>query len=111
MVTAVRKIQLSATESHSVLNSAGMKSGNIVLAAGEHIVKSTDEREELLVILAGEGRAMMEQVPYYWPISFSAGAAVYIPPHTRHSIHNTGSGVLHYVHVKALRGTEGKNNE
>ena len=72
-----------------------LKSGLVQLKEGESIGEhSTEQKEELLVIISGKGVAYIEGVK---PIEFTAGNAVYIPPKTKHDIKNTGDSVLKYV--------------
>lgn len=59
---------------------------------------TTGHNEEALVILQGEGAALIEGQPEQ---KFHAPAFAYIPPETRHNVSNTGSQVLEYVYVVA----------
>lgn len=78
---------------------AGMRSGFVRLAPGKSVGwHSTGANEESLVILRGEGEALVEGQPKR---SFAAPHFVYIPPATRHNVANTGSEVLEYVYVVA----------
>lgn len=76
---------------------AGMKSGHVTLQAGENVGEhSTGEREEMLVILKGEGEATIDRGEI---LKIEGGAALYIPPQTGHDIKNIGSEALEYVFI------------
>ena len=78
---------------------AGMRSGFVRLKPGETVGwHTTNRNEEALVILRGEGEALMEGHP---PQKFTAPALAYIPPGTRHNVSNTGKQLLEYVYVVA----------
>ena len=81
---------------------AGMRSGFVRLKPGETVGwHTTGAHEETLVILHGQGSALIEgqsDRPFVSP------AVTYIPPATRHDIKNTGSDVLEYVYVVAPAG-------
>jgi len=84
---------------HGLPQTAGMRSGFVRLKPGETVGwHSTGANEEALVILHGEGSALIEGQPSR---SFAAPQLVYIPPVTRHNIQNTGREVLEYVYVVA----------
>ncbi len=80
----------------------GMKSGRVYLkpaeSCGQH---STGEREELLVFLAGCGRAVIEGSDAF-DVGF--GKVAYIPPQTLHDIKNTGAEPLIYIYCVAPAG-------
>ncbi len=72
----------------------GMKSGRVYLEPGTSCgVHSTEDKEEQLVFLAGEGTADIagEKMPV------GVGKICYIPPKTEHNILNTGTEPLVYV--------------
>ncbi len=78
---------------------AGMRSGFVRLKPGESVGwHSTGQNEESLVILRGQGDALIDGQPKR---SFAAPQLVYIPPATRHNVADTGSEVLEYVYVVA----------
>ena len=82
-----------------VPQTAGMRSGFVRLLAGATVGwHTTGKNEESLVILEGEGEAMIEGQK---SMPFTAPAVVYIPPATRHNVKNTGSHPLKYVYVVA----------
>jgi mannose-6-phosphate isomerase-like protein (cupin superfamily) len=71
----------------------------VTLAPGEDCGRhSTEDYEELLVILEGRGEAELEG-PGALPVE--AGQVVYIPPQTSHNVHQRGEGELRYVYVVA----------
>lgn len=77
----------------------GMRSGFVRLKAGETVGwHTTGQNEEALVILRGEGAALIDGRPNQ---SFAAPALAYIPPATRHNVQNTGKELLEYVYVVA----------
>jgi mannose-6-phosphate isomerase-like protein (cupin superfamily) len=80
----------------------GMKSGRVYLAPGESCGRhSTNDREELLVFLAGSGKAIIEGSEAF---NVGVGKVAYIPPHTFHDIKNTSTEPLIYVYCVAPAG-------
>jgi mannose-6-phosphate isomerase-like protein (cupin superfamily) len=78
---------------------AGMKSGLITLNPDTSVgLHSTDNREEVLLILEGTGEA---HIAGFEPLLISPDMAVYIPPHHQHDIKNTGVKCLRYIYVVA----------
>jgi mannose-6-phosphate isomerase-like protein (cupin superfamily) len=78
---------------------AGMRSGFVKLKPGQSVGwHTTGHNEESLIILRGEGAALIEGRPKR---SFAAPHFLYIPPATRHNIESTGRQVLEYVYVVA----------
>jgi len=78
---------------------AGMRSGFVRLKPGQSVgAHSTGRNEESLVILRGEGTALLDGYPAR---SFAAPHFLYIPPGTRHNVKNSGREVLEYVYVVA----------
>jgi mannose-6-phosphate isomerase-like protein (cupin superfamily) len=76
-----------------------MRSGFVRLKPGETVGwHSTTQNEEALVILHGEGAALVEGQPAQ---RFTAPALAYIPSGTRHNVSNTGKELLEYVYVVA----------
>ena len=87
---------------HGAPQTAGMRSGFVRLKPGDSVgVHTTGRNEESLVILHGQGDALIEGQPGQ---SFTAPGFVYIPPATRHNVKNTGREVLEYVYVVAPAG-------
>ena len=75
----------------------GVKSGHVILKPGENIgVHSTNEREEVIVILKGKGEASSggERT-----LKIEKNAVLYIPPSAEHDIKNTGKDVLEYIFI------------
>ena len=78
----------------------GMRSGRVYLppdeACGWH---STDDHEEMLVFLSGQGQALVgeEETPH--PVG--EGKVLYVPPHTVHNIKNNVSEPLVYIYCVA----------
>lgn len=77
----------------------GMRSGFVRLKPGESVGQhSTQEHEEALVVLQGEGKAEVEGRE---AVLISSRMLAYIPPHSRHNVTNTGTEMLEYVYVVA----------
>jgi mannose-6-phosphate isomerase-like protein (cupin superfamily) len=80
----------------------GMRSGFVRLKPGESVGEhSTQEHEEALVVLKGEGKAEVEGRP---AMPISSRMLAYIPPRSKHNVTNTGTEVLEYVYVVAPIG-------
>jgi len=76
-----------------------MRSGFVRLLTGATVGwHTTGKNEESLVILQGQGEALIEGKSSK---AFTAPAVVYIPSGTRHNIRNTGELPLQYVYVVA----------
>jgi len=72
----------------------GLKAGRVYLEPGAECgVHSTEEKEELLVFLAGRGQAIVGCDK----LDVGGGKVCYIPPRTEHNIINTGRQPLVYV--------------
>ena len=72
----------------------GMKSGRVYLEPGDDCgVHSTENKEEQLVFLAGQGTADIAGEK----LAVGAGKICYIPPQTEHNIVNTGTEPLIYI--------------
>ena len=77
----------------------GMRSGFVRLNPGGTVGwHTTGKNEEALVILRGQGEALIDGRPQQ---AFVAPALAYIPPATRHNVANTGKEPLEYVYVVA----------
>ena len=75
-------------------DSHGMKSGRVWLGPGDDCgLHSTEDHEEQLVFLAGEGTAHIGEQK----LPVGVGRICYIPPHTAHNIYNTGKEPLVYI--------------
>ncbi|HEY1209275.1 MAG TPA: cupin domain-containing protein [Terracidiphilus sp.] len=82
-----------------VPQTTGMHSGFVRLKPGATVGwHTTGKNEEALVILRGQGEALIEGQAGQ---PFTAPALVYIPPATRHNVANTGKEPLEYVYVVA----------
>ncbi len=87
-----------------VPQTAGMRSGFLRLAPGRTVGRhSTGKNEETLVILHGQGDALLDGSE---KVSFTAPAVIYIPPKTHHDVLNTGKEPLEYVYVVAPVATQ-----
>jgi mannose-6-phosphate isomerase-like protein (cupin superfamily) len=79
----------------------GMRSGRVVLKAGEDMHRhSTENNEELLVFLQGKARVLLGNEM----VMAEAGQVLYIPPQTEHQLHNDGAGELRYIYTVAPVG-------
>lgn len=84
---------------------AGMRSGVVVLAGGASVGRhSTGAREELIVVLEGRGEVHVEGEV---ALAVQAGMAAYVPPATAHDVVNTGETSLRYVYVVVEAGGKG----
>jgi mannose-6-phosphate isomerase-like protein (cupin superfamily) len=73
---------------------AGMRSGRVVLKSGEDMHRhSTNDKEELLVFLQGKARVILGTET----VLMEAGQVLYIPPHLEHEVHNDGPEELRYI--------------
>ena len=78
---------------------AGMRSGVVVLASGESVGRhTTGTREEVIVVLEGRGEVRIEGAA---ALAIEAGLAAYVPPATAHDVVNRGEAPLRYVYVVA----------
>jgi mannose-6-phosphate isomerase-like protein (cupin superfamily) len=81
-----------------------MRSGFVRLKPGETVGwHTTGQNEETLVILRGQGEALIEGQP---KLTFVAPRLAYIPPASRHNVTNTGKEPLEYVYVVAPAKTQ-----
>ena len=79
----------------------GMRSGRVVLKAGEDMHRhSTENNEELLVFLQGKARVLLGNET----LTMEAGQVLYIPPQTEHALHNDGPDELRYIYTVATVG-------
>jgi mannose-6-phosphate isomerase-like protein (cupin superfamily) len=83
-------------------NARRMRAGMVTLGPGEECgLHSTEDYEELLIILEGSGEAELEG---HGALPVAAGQVVYIPPRTHHNVRQRGDGPLRYVYVVAPAG-------
>ena len=76
---------------------AGMRSGFVTLAPGKSVGKhSTEQNEELLVVLEGQGEMTFKGGS---KLPVKSNSAVYCPPQTEHNVTNTGTDALRYVYI------------
>ena len=77
---------------------AGMRSGRVVLAPGAAMHRhSTKHYEEVLVLLQGKVRVVLGAEP----VVLEAGELLYIPPMTEHEVHNDSDAEARYVYLVA----------
>jgi len=78
-----------------VSDTAGMKSGYVVLkpneSVGEH---NTEAKEEVIIILKGRAEVYISDCPLFCA---EENHLIYIPPQTVHDIKNISEGDLRYV--------------
>lgn len=73
----------------------GMRAGRMFLLPGQDCGQhNTNENEELLIFLAGEGEVIVEKSI----LQISVGRVSYIPPGTIHNVRNTGDKPLIYIY-------------
>jgi len=81
---------------------SGMRGGSVKLKPGESVGwHSTNQNEEALVILHGDGVASIEG---HADVPLREQILAYIPPATRHNVTNSGTQVLEYVWLVAPTG-------
>jgi len=77
----------------------GMRAGRMFLLPGQDCGQhSTNDNEELLIFLAGEGEVIIEKSI---PLRVGAGKISYIPLETIHNVRNTGGEPLIYIYCVA----------
>jgi len=97
-----RSIRLESRERYQRLinkdlGSSGIKSGHVILRPGENIGgHTTGEREEVIIILKGNGEASIDKGNI---LKIDENVILYIQPETSHDIKNTGSAILEYIFV------------
>ena len=102
-------VKLESTEKYQRLinkdlGSSGLKSGHVMLRPGENIGEhSTNEREEIIIILKGEGKAVIDSNKIF---AIKENHTLYIPMQTIHDIKNSGKENLEYVFVTSKAQTE-----
>ncbi len=78
---------------------AGIRSGRVVLQPGESAKKhTTGQHEEVLVILEGKGELWFQDFP---PLVAEKGYLLYVPPQAVHDVRNTGGAELRYLYIVA----------
>ena len=74
-----------------------LQSGLVILqsktSCGKH---STENYEELLIILEGKGKV---EIKGQRSFSIKPNVAVYHPPFTKHNVINTGTELLKYIYI------------
>lgn len=81
----------------------GMRSGFVRLDPGKSVGQhSTNQNEEALIVLRGEGQVEVENRGV---IQIASKMLAYIPPRSKHNVTNTGKDVLEYVYVVSPIGT------
>ena len=84
----------------------GMRSGRVYLAPGQSCgVHSTENHEELLVFLIGQGELLIGEKDSF---QVGQGRVSYIPPNTVHDVKNTGADSLIYIYCVVPAGRLGK---
>jgi len=77
---------------------AGMRSGRVVLRPGEDMHRhTTGAHEELLMFLQGRATVVVAGTP----VEMAAGEVLYIPPNTIHEVHNGGTEEARYIYAVA----------
>ena len=84
--------------------SVNMRSGAVTLQPGKSVGKhSTENNEELLVILEGFGVFILNDGSQ---LEMKVNNVLYCPPFTEHDVKNTGATPLRYIYVVAKAGNE-----
>ncbi len=74
-----------------------MRSGLVRLNPGENVgLHSTNQNEEMLVILEGQGEVELEG---HASLKISSGQVAYVPPMIKHNVHNRGTVPLKYIFI------------
>ena len=77
-----------------------LKSGRVILSSGEEIgVHSTDEKEEIIIVLRGVATLQKEEKE----IKLTAGETHYIKKNTIHNVLNNSKEDLEYIYVVGLK--------
>jgi mannose-6-phosphate isomerase-like protein (cupin superfamily) len=80
---------------------AGMVAGRVVLKPGEAMHRhSTENNEELLVVLHGRGQVVLGREP----VAVAAGEVLYVPPRTEREVRNDGQEERRYIFTVAPVG-------
>jgi len=80
-------------------HSVSMRSGKVVLQPGETVGRhNTENKEELIIILEGEGQFLYGE---NHNLLFDSNSVLYCPPMTEHNVINTGATPLTYIYVVA----------
>ncbi len=99
-----RLIKLESVERYQRLlnkdsGTCGIKAGHVILQPGQSIGEhTTGEREEVIVILNGNGEAMVGKDSIF---KLEKDIVLYIPPKIDHDVKNNGTGELEYIFVTA----------
>jgi quercetin dioxygenase-like cupin family protein len=76
---------------------SGMYSGLVTLMPGDTVGHhNTEIYEELLVIISGEGKMLLEGNKSF---ALKKGVVAYCPPHTEHDVKNDGTFPLKYIYI------------
>jgi mannose-6-phosphate isomerase-like protein (cupin superfamily) len=82
----------------------GMRSGRVYLAPGQACGQhSTEDREELLVFLSGQGELIIDEKDRF---RIGRGKVSYIPKHTIHNVKSAGTEPLVYIYCVAPTAQE-----
>ncbi len=77
-----------------------LKSGRVILSSGEEIgIHSTDEKEEIIIVLCGVATLQKEEKE----IKLTAGETHYIKKNTIHNVLNNSKEDLEYIYVVGLK--------
>lgn len=81
----------------SRLQSSQLHAGYVVLGPGKEVGEhSTDDEEELIVVVEGKGEVISEGAAAE---ALEAPCAVLVPAHAMHNVRNTSEGPLKYLYV------------
>jgi mannose-6-phosphate isomerase-like protein (cupin superfamily) len=98
----VKIVRLDANSKYQRLFSkdsgtCAIKSGHVILKPGEEIGEhSTNELEEVLVILKGKGELAIDKDK---ALKIEPSTVLYVPPFTNHNVKNNSKDILEYIFV------------
>lgn len=73
-----------------------LKSGLVILRKGEEVGEhTTNEREEIIVVISGTARAIVERNEF----DVEEGHMIFIPEKKIHNMKNISDAVLKYVYI------------
>ena len=81
-------------------DSRKLRSGFVALeVGGEGHSHSTEEYEEMLVVLSGSGELVTEK---YGNFPLTLHSIAYVPPQTIHLVRNTGTEPMQYLYIVTI---------
>ncbi len=97
-----KRLPLESSDYFEILGTAesnSFRSGLVTLMPGKDVGwHSTEEYEELLIVLEGNGKLLFKG---FENIDISSGEIAYNPARTQHNVVNTGHQPMRYIYVVA----------